>query len=128
MPMKAARPPKKGSKKDIDAKAKKLSDKDSEISTAISSMSLESHVSLEKEEDEGRVATGILTSEVRARDIKISAFSLSLFGRVLVEDTTIELNARGRYGLLGRNGSGKVIRHTYECNIHVKHLKNSFDD
>lgn len=111
MPMKAARPPKKGSKKDLDIKAKKASDKDSEISTAISSMSLESQASVDKVEDEGRVATGILTSEPRARDVKISAFSLSLFGRVLVEDTTIELNQGGRYGLLGRNGSGKV-RHS----------------
>lgn len=30
---------------------------------------------------------GILTSEKRARDIKISAFSLSLHGIILVEDT-----------------------------------------
>jgi len=49
----------------------------------------------------------MLISELRARDIKISAFSLALHGRVLVEDTTIELNKGGRYGLLGRNGCGK---------------------
>ena len=55
----------------------------------------------------GRVATGLLVSEVRARDIKISSFSLALHGKVLVEDTTIELNQGGRYGLLGRNGCGK---------------------
>jgi ATP-binding cassette subfamily F protein 2 len=55
----------------------------------------------------GRVATGLLASEPRARDIKISAFSLALHGIVLVEDTTIELNQGGRYGLLGRNGCGK---------------------
>jgi len=48
-----------------------------------------------------------LISEARARDIKISSFSLSLHGIVLVEDTTIELNYGGRYGLLGRNGCGK---------------------
>lgn len=58
-------------------------------------------------DDGGRVATGILASEFRARDIKISAFSLALHGAVLVEDTTIELNKGGRYGLLGRNGCGK---------------------
>lgn len=55
-------------------------------------------------DDIGRTATGILSSEPRARDIKISAFSLSLFSRPLVEDTIIELNRGGRYGLLGRNG------------------------
>ncbi len=53
------------------------------------------------------MATGLLISEPRARDIKINAFSLSLHGRVLVEDTIIELNQGGRYGLLGRNGCGK---------------------
>lgn len=54
-----------------------------------------------------RVATGILSSEKRARDIKITSFSLSLYGRHLVEDTTIELNWGQRYGLIGRNGCGK---------------------
>jgi ATP-binding cassette subfamily F protein 2 len=58
-------------------------------------------------DDGGRTATGNLISEPRARDIKISAFSLALHGAVLVEDTTIELNQGGRYGLLGRNGCGK---------------------
>ena len=60
-----------------------------------------------EDDSEGRVATGLLVSEFRARDIKISAFSLALHGAVLVEDTTIELNQGGRYGLLGRNGCGK---------------------
>ena len=58
-------------------------------------------------DDGGRNATGSLTSELRARDIKIASFSLALHGNVLVEDTTIELNLGGRYGLLGRNGCGK---------------------
>jgi ATP-binding cassette subfamily F protein 2 len=58
-------------------------------------------------DDGGRSATGILVSEPRARDIKIAQFSLSLHGIKLVEDTTIELNQGGRYGLIGRNGCGK---------------------
>lgn len=58
-------------------------------------------------DDGGRVASGNLISEIRARDIKISAFSLALHGMPLVEDTTLELNQGGRYGLLGRNGCGK---------------------
>ncbi len=62
---------------------------------------------MRKSEDEGRTATGILASEKRARDIKIQSFSLSLKGRPLVEDTTIELNYGQRYGLIGANGCGK---------------------
>jgi ATP-binding cassette subfamily F protein 2 len=58
-------------------------------------------------DDGGRVATGMLVSEPRARDIKIDAFSLALHGAVLVEDTKIELNNGARYGLVGRNGCGK---------------------
>lgn len=56
---------------------------------------------------EGRVATGVLISEPRARDVKIGPFSLALHGLPLVEDTVIELTAGHRYGLLGRNGCGK---------------------
>jgi ATP-binding cassette subfamily F protein 2 len=54
-----------------------------------------------------RTATGILESEKNSRDIKVGSFSLSLYGRMLVEDTSLELNAGQRYGLLGRNGCGK---------------------
>eukprot|EP00953_Heterococcus_sp_UTEX-ZZ885_P009881 5787-Heterococcus_DN1.PRE.1 len=46
----------------------------------------------EDHNESGRTATGVLVSEKRARDIKIQGFSLSLFGKPLVEDTTIELN------------------------------------
>eukprot|EP00300_Choanocystis_sp_HF-7_P036932 c52891_g1_i1.p1 GENE.c52891_g1_i1~~c52891_g1_i1.p1 ORF type:complete len:619 (-),score=160.90 c52891_g1_i1:107-1909(-) len=54
-----------------------------------------------------RTTTGLLVSEKNSRDIKIIQFSLSMFGRVFVNDTTIELNWGNRYGLIGRNGSGK---------------------
>jgi ATP-binding cassette subfamily F protein 2 len=54
-----------------------------------------------------RMATGVLASEKRARDVKIVGFSLSLHSAILVEDTTIELNWGQRYGLIGRNGCGK---------------------
>eukprot|EP00961_Rhodomonas_salina_P012548 168987-Rhodomonas_salina.2 len=43
-----------------------------------------------------------------SRDIKIGAFSLEVYGKTLVEDTTIELNYGRRYGLLGLNGAGKT--------------------
>lgn len=58
-------------------------------------------------DDGGRVTSGTLISEPRARDIKISNFSLALHGINLVEDTIVELNNGRRYGLLGRNGCGK---------------------
>eukprot|EP00611_Tribonema_gayanum_P015418 TRINITY_DN27253_c0_g1_i1.p1 TRINITY_DN27253_c0_g1~~TRINITY_DN27253_c0_g1_i1.p1 ORF type:complete len:138 (+),score=24.61 TRINITY_DN27253_c0_g1_i1:276-689(+) len=57
--------------------------------------------------ESGRMATGVLVSEKRARDIKIQGFSLSLFSKPLVEDTILELNYGQRYGLIGMNGCGK---------------------
>ena len=101
MPRQAARPPKKGT-----AKAQEKAKKDNE--TGKKGEGLETVFSkLKLEDDGGRVSTGNLVSEVRARDIKIDAFSLALHGRPLVEDTTFEVNNGRRYGLLGRNGCGK---------------------
>jgi len=57
--------------------------------------------------DSARHATGTLISEKRARDVKIDSFSLSLHGKILVEDTVLELNHGARYGVIGRNGCGK---------------------
>ncbi|CAG8471038.1 129_t:CDS:10 [Cetraspora pellucida] len=54
-----------------------------------------------------RTANGVLTSQPMAKDIKIEQYSLSFFGRVLIENATIELNFGRRYGLVGQNGSGK---------------------
>jgi ATP-binding cassette subfamily F protein 2 len=77
-----------------------------ELNTVFKKASLNAEKPVEAD-DGGRSATGALISELRARDIKINAFSLALQGKVLVEDTIIELNQGGRYGLLGRNGCGK---------------------
>lgn len=101
MPPRTSKPPKKGSKKDIDSKA---NGKESAPTTVFEKLSVDDDVPIVDHDDEGRVATGLLSSEPRARDIKISAFSLALHGIVLVEDTVIELNQKSRYGLLGRNG------------------------
>ncbi|PWW78054.1 hypothetical protein C7212DRAFT_293693 [Tuber magnatum] len=54
-----------------------------------------------------RVTTGVLSSLVSSRDAKISSVSLVFHGRVLIQDTTLELNYGRRYGLLGENGCGK---------------------
>lgn len=54
-----------------------------------------------------RVTTGVLASLGTSRDVKIGSVSLVFHGKVLIQDTTIELNFGRRYGLLGENGCGK---------------------
>lgn len=51
--------------------------------------------------------TGQLASQAQARDVKFVNFSLSAYGTNLIQDTTLDLNYGRRYGLIGRNGSGK---------------------
>ncbi|KAK9235624.1 P-loop containing nucleoside triphosphate hydrolase protein [Lipomyces kononenkoae] len=66
---------------------------------------------LKLQEDEhglsDRVTTGVLSSLVTSRDIKITSVSLVFHGKVLAQDSTLELNYGRRYGLLGENGCGK---------------------
>ena len=54
-----------------------------------------------------RVTTGVLASLQQSRDVKINSVSLVFHGKVLITDTTLELNYGRRYGLLGENGCGK---------------------
>jgi len=54
-----------------------------------------------------RVTTGVLSSLEASRDVKITSASLVFHGRVLFNDTNIEINYGRRYGLLGENGCGK---------------------
>lgn len=54
-----------------------------------------------------RVTTGVLASLAASRDVKINSASLVFHGKVLITDTTLELNYGRRYGLLGENGCGK---------------------
>ena len=54
-----------------------------------------------------RVTTGVLASQEANRDVKITSASLVFHGKVLIQDSTIEVNAGRRYGLLGENGCGK---------------------
>jgi ATP-binding cassette subfamily F protein 2 len=53
------------------------------------------------------VCTGNLASRKDSRDVKIQSFSISLFGKQLFEDQSIELTYGHRYGLVAQNGSGK---------------------
>eukprot|EP00123_Amoebidium_parasiticum_P001713 comp12876_c1_seq1/m.8057 comp12876_c1_seq1/g.8057 ORF comp12876_c1_seq1/g.8057 comp12876_c1_seq1/m.8057 type:complete len:584 (-) comp12876_c1_seq1:185-1936(-) len=54
-----------------------------------------------------RTCTGVYTLPSGSRDIKIEGFTLTARGTVLIQDSVIELNFGNRYGLIGRNGSGK---------------------
>ena len=54
-----------------------------------------------------RVTTGVLASLAASRDVKLTSVSLVFHGKVLITDTTLELNFSRRYGLLGENGCGK---------------------
>jgi len=54
-----------------------------------------------------RVTTGVLASTQQSKDVKIASASLVFHGRVLINDSTLELTYGRRYGLLGENGCGK---------------------
>ena len=62
---------------------------------------------LDKHGISDRVTTGVLASVASSRDVKLSSVSLVFHGKVLITDTTLELNFGRRYGLLGENGCGK---------------------
>lgn len=72
-----------------------------------------------------RVTTGVLASLPASRDVKINSVSLVFHGKVLITDTTLELNYGRRYGLLGENGCGKstllkaIDRREYPVPEHV---------
>lgn len=54
------------------------------------------------------VCTGVLASRKDSKDVKIQAFSISLFGKQLFEDQTFELTWGHRYGVIAQNGAGKT--------------------
>ncbi|XP_780119.1 ATP-binding cassette sub-family F member 2 [Strongylocentrotus purpuratus] len=54
-----------------------------------------------------RSCTGVLQSHPASCDLKITDVTLTFHGVELFVDSTVELNAGRRYGLLGLNGSGK---------------------
>jgi ATP-binding cassette subfamily F protein 2 len=54
-----------------------------------------------------RVTTGVLSSLAASRDVKITSASLVFHGKVLFNDTQLEVTYGRRYGLLGENGCGK---------------------
>ncbi|CRG87149.1 ATP-binding cassette, sub-family F, member 2 [Talaromyces islandicus] len=54
-----------------------------------------------------RVTTGVLSSMASSRDAKVTSASLVFHGKVLFNDSILEVNYGRRYGLLGENGCGK---------------------
>ena len=64
-------------------------------------------VNISSDDDGQRTVTGVLTSRVLSRDIKIENFTLGCYGQELISTTTLELNFGRRIGLIGHNGSGK---------------------
>ncbi|TID19701.1 ABC transporter ATP-binding protein ARB1 [Venturia nashicola] len=66
-------------------------------------------LSLQEDKDglSDRVTTGVLSSLEASRDVKITSASLVFHGKVLFNDTQLEVTYGRRYGLLGENGCGK---------------------
>lgn len=90
-------------------KTKKQAAKDSEDKLVDDTQEQIAKMKLQTD-DEGisdRVTTGVLASLETSRDIKLSSVSLLFHGKVLIQDSTLELNYGRRYGLLGENGCGK---------------------
>ncbi|KAI1822738.1 ABC transporter ATP-binding protein ARB1 [Xylaria intraflava] len=54
-----------------------------------------------------RITTGVLASISSSRDVKVISASLTFHGRVLLNETDLDLTFGRRYGLLGENGCGK---------------------
>jgi len=88
----------------IDADGQELNDEGESVVT-------EKVKKLGLQEDENglsdRVTTGVLSSLPASRDVKITSASLVFHGKVLFNDTTLEVSYGRRYGLLGENGCGK---------------------
>ena len=75
-----------------------------------------------------RSCTGVLASHEKSRDVKIENFSITFHGVELLTDTKLELNCGRRYGLLGLNGCGKLIRRVsfFFFNSNTRRLVNVF--
>lgn len=90
-------------------KTKKQAQKDAEEKDVDDAAAQIAKLKMQTDDDglSDRVTTGVLDSLETSRDIKISSLSLLFHGKVLIQDSTLELNYGRRYGLLGENGCGK---------------------
>ena len=55
-----------------------------------------------------RNVTGVLSSRANDLNVKITSFTMIVHGQEMVQDTELELTQGRRYGLMGRNGTGKT--------------------
>lgn len=94
---------KRDAKKVASGKKVKNQKTDEEAAEAVSRLKLQQ----DKDGLSDRVTTGVLSSLATSRDIKLSSVSLLFHGKVLIQDSELELNYGRRYGLLGENGCGK---------------------
>jgi ATP-binding cassette subfamily F protein 2 len=85
------------------SKASSVNGDDLEVNEEVKKLTLQE----DKHGLSDRVTTGVLASLPASRDVKITSASLVFHGRVLFNDTTLEVNYGRRYGLLGENGCGK---------------------
>ena len=90
-------------------KTKKQAAKDAEEKEEDDEAAQIARLKLQADDDgiSDRVVTGVLESLPASRDVKLSSVSLLFHGKVLIQDSTLELNYGRRYGLLGENGCGK---------------------
>jgi len=54
-----------------------------------------------------RTVTGTLAKTEHTNNLHIHALSITYYGRILINDTSLELNSGHRYGVMGPNGCGK---------------------
>ncbi|GAB7347836.1 hypothetical protein MBLNU459_g5371t1 [Dothideomycetes sp. NU459] len=88
----------------IDADGQELNDEgDKVMAEKIKKLELQE----DKDGISDRVTTGVLSSLPASRDVKITSASLVFHGKVLFNDSTMEVTYGRRYGLLGENGCGK---------------------
>lgn len=99
------RPKKERREKKSSKKAQAEEKKKAEAEKALANMSLADRLA-----EEGIIATCAHTARQVHRnfkDINVLNFSITYYGKVLLEDCDLSLNYGRRYGLIGRNGSGK---------------------
>ncbi|TYZ63310.1 hypothetical protein PybrP1_005942 [[Pythium] brassicae (nom. inval.)] len=108
MPPRAKKEPKEKKdrkEKKVSKKAAADEKKKAETEAALGSMSLADRLA-----EEGIIATcshNARSMHRNFKDINVLNFSITYFGKVLMEECDIALNYGRRYGLIGRNGSGK---------------------
>jgi len=80
-----------------------LAEKKAAEATAIEKLRAEQAL----ESAQNRTTTGVLKETEHTNNLHIHALSITYYGRILINDTQLELNSGHRYGVMGPNGCGK---------------------